>query len=376
MIRPTRWILSDAPYPGGAERYVELLLGAAGPEDLGLIGVSHEGLRPWLDARRAEGFVVETLPADSLRRQWQSWWTWLRRNRPSTVHVNMPGPYDGMMATAPWIARRAGVRRVVVTEHLPGVGRVGKRYLWKRAFRGGIDRAIVVCHAHADLMTRTFGYDPQRVVAVPNGIADPSKTRPRGDVRAGLPEDLVSREGRAGLRIVQLGSLDRRKGPDRLVRAFSTLRRTGIGATLWFVGEGPLRDAVRDLSVELDVADDVHLLGHRDDAQRILAAADVVTLASEREGLPFSLIEAAAWARPIVALDTDGVGEIVRDGVNGRLIPVHRQDTLAQALVDVAGDAVRRHAWGDAGRRHFEANFRLESMIERTFALHVEGATK
>lgn len=370
MKPPRRWLLTDAPYAGGAERYLQLLLDAAGPEELGVVGVAHAGLCPWLDAREAEGFVVDRLEASSLRAQWRQLWNWARMRRPRLVHVNMPGPYDGMMATAPWIAKRAGVERVLTTEHLPGVGRVGRRYHWKRLLAGAIDRAIVVCHAHHGVMTRVFGYDEKRVIPIPNGIADPASTRPRGEVRGPLPVDLVDRETRPGVRIVQLGSLDARKGPDRILRAFAQLREADMNVSLWFVGDGPERAATEELARGLGVADDVHLLGHRDDAPTLLAASDVVTLASVREGLPFSLIEAAAWARPIVALDTDGVGEIVIDGVNGRLVPTHRPDAFARALHDLCEDAPRRHAWGDAGRRRFEEHFGLDRMLERTFALY------
>lgn len=368
MTRPRRWLFSDAPYPGGAERYLELLLEAAGPDELGLVGIESDGLRPWLEALTADGVVVHRVPGGPLHARWLGWWEWLRRERPQLVHVNMPGPYDGLMATAPWLARRAGVDRVVVTEHLPGVGRVGKRYPWKRFLLGAIDRAIVVCHAHEDLMVRTFGYEASRVVAIPNGIADPAPVRPRGDRRAALPADLIHRERGPGLRIVQLGSVDERKGPDRVVRALASVRAAGIGASLWFVGDGPMRADVEALAHRLGLTGHVHLLGHRDDAPHLLAAADVVTLASRREGLPFSLIEACAWARPIVALDTDGVGEIVIDGVNGRLVPVHRQDAFESALIEMATDTDRRHSRGDAARARFESYFTLDGMIARTFA--------
>lgn len=374
MTVPRTWIVTDAPYAGGAERYLEILLHAAGSDRLGVVGVDGEGLRPWLDARAGEGFVVDRIAAGPLRARWAAFWRWARARRPHAVHVNMPGPYDGLMATAPWLARRAGVTRVVVTEHLPGVGRVGKRYRWKRALLGSIDRAIVVCDAHRELMTRTFGYAPARVVAVHNGIVDPAPFRPDATRRADLPDDLVARETGAGPRVVQLGSLEERKGPERTLEAFAATRGAGVDASLWFVGDGPRRTALLEAVAALDLTGHVHVLGHRDDAPALLAAADVVTLASTREGLPFSLIEAAAWARPLVALDTDGVGEIVVDGVNGRLVPAHRPAAFARALEDACRDGALRARWGEASRRRYEGLFTLEPMVRRTFAHYRDPA--
>ena len=368
MTRPRTWLFSDSTYAGGAERYLELLLHGAGPDRLGVVGVGHPGLLPWLHARRSEGFALHVLSPGSSSDLWRAWWRWVRAERPRVVHVNMPGPYDGLMATAPWIARRAGAQRVIVTEHLPGVGRVGKRYHWKRAFRGGIDRAIVVCEAHRETMRREFGYDETRVVAIHNGIADPATRRPRADERALLPGDLRALEKHEGLRIVQVGSVEARKGPGRLVRAFAAARGAGLRATLWFVGDGPERVATERLAGELGCGDHVVFTGHRADVADLLRAADVVALASEREGLPYSLIEACAWARPLVALDVDGVGEIVLDGRTGVLVAPHREDALPRALLEVASDRERRLRWGDAARAHYEASFRLERTLERTFA--------
>ena len=120
---PSVWVFSDAPYAGGAERYLELLLRAAGPSRLGLVAVDRPELTPWIQSIEDLGFTVDRIPAGALISQWSVFSSWCRRRRPKVIHINMPGPNDGLMALAPLLAKLTGVPRVVVTEHLPSVGR-------------------------------------------------------------------------------------------------------------------------------------------------------------------------------------------------------------------------------------------------------------
>ena len=192
---PVAWILSDAPYAGGAERYLEFLLRAAGPKRLGLVAVENPGLLPWIESIEAAGFTVDRLPAASTLSRWSLFASWCRRRRPSLVHVNMPGPNDGLFALAPLIAKLTGVDRVVVTEHLPSVGRIGRRGLLKRMTVGAVDRAITVCRAHLEVMAREFGYGDRQLVAIPNAIVDPGSPGPQ---RSPLPADLLAGSPRGG----------------------------------------------------------------------------------------------------------------------------------------------------------------------------------
>ena len=98
---PVAWILSDAPYPGGAECYLELLLRAAGPGRLALVAVENPGLLPWIDSMEAAGFTVDRIPAGSTLSRWSVFASWCRRRKPELLHVNMPGPNDGLFAMAP-----------------------------------------------------------------------------------------------------------------------------------------------------------------------------------------------------------------------------------------------------------------------------------
>jgi glycosyltransferase involved in cell wall biosynthesis len=358
---PVVWAFSDAPYAGGAERYLQWILLAAGPSRMGLVVVDRPELAPWIDSIEKRGFLVDRIPAGSIVAQWVAFYRWARSRRPRIVHVNMPGPNDGLFAVAPLLAKLARVERVVVTEHLPSVGRIGRRGLLKRLTSFAVDRAITVCQTHQTVMTREFGYTERQLVTIENGIVDPGSA-PVG--RTALPADLALLEPRGEFRIVQVGSLDLRKGGDRLVRAFSAARPD---ASLWFIGEGPARYALASSASELGIGNRVVFTGQRADLPGLLSAFDLVVLASEREGMPYVLIEAMAMARPILATDVDGVPELVESTVNGILVAPDDAIGLARELGALCRDRGRLQAMGQAGRRKFEDGFRIERALERTW---------
>ena len=173
------------------------------------------------------------------------------------------------------------------------------------------------------------------------------------------------------MRIVQVGSLDDRKGGPALIQAFA---ESGCDASLWFVGEGPAREAWVASARDLGVADRVVFTGRRDDLPRLLAAFDLVVLASEREGMPYVLIEAMAMARPILATAVDGVPELVESTVNGILVGPDDGIGLARELRTLCADPERLRAMGLRGRLKFEADHLFSEFLASTWRQYGEVA--
>lgn len=368
MDQPAVWAFSDAPYAGGAERYLESLLRAAGPSRMGLVAVVRPGLAAWLDQMESLGIVVDRLQPKGTLADWVTLFRWARRRRPRLLHVNLPGPNDGLFALAPLLAKLAGVSRTVVTEHLPSVGRIGRRGLLKRLTTRAVDRAITVCAAHRTVMMREFGYSAEQLVTIPNGILDPG---PPAYARATLPSDLALRCPIGRMRIVQVGSLEERKGGLRLLRAFAD---SGIDASLWFVGEGPQRAELESSASELGIPDRVVFTGRRADLPQLMASFDLVVLASDREGMPYVLIEAMAMARPILATAVDGIPELVWPQENGLLIEADDRIGFARALRELEADPEELLRMGASGRERFEAEFTLEACLAHTWLQYGEEA--
>ena len=92
------------------------------------------------------------------------------------------------------------------------------------------------------------------------------------------------------------------------------------------------------------------LLGHREDAVRVLGACDLFTLASDNEGLPVALMEALALGLPVAMTAVGGVPEAITDGVEGRLVPPSNPDALAGAIEELVCDPVLRARMAAAAR--------------------------
>jgi len=368
---PPHWFYCDAPYFGGAETYLQWHLEAATPEQLGLIAVARPTLLPWLEQLEARGFAVRRLHEGSWRSRWKELYRELESLRPELVHFNFPHPYDGIFGLAPVAAKCARVERIVATEHLPGVGRVGKRYWAKRIGVKAVDLTIAVCEAHQRILTDTFHCPPSKVVTILNGVPD---TNPDGTIwaeaRAPFPRELTVRERGGGPRIVQLGALDPRKGGDVLIDALSRLARQGASFQMWFVGEGTERAYLLELIEARGLEERVHLAGHRDAVPALLRACDLMVLASRREGMPLSLLEGLCQGLPLVATDVDGVKELLVHEENGLLVAPGDPRGLSFALGDLLGDRQSRIRFGRAGRRRFCEHHTLSSMTQATFAVH------
>ncbi len=155
------------------------------------------------------------------------------------------------------------------------------------------------------------------------------------------------------------------KGVGEAVEAMRLLRARGVALRLWLAGtpdpdnprsiaQGQLRQWQDEGLVEwLGQVDDVAALWHR---------AHIAVLPSYREGLPKSLLEAAASGRPMIATDAPGCRELVRDGSNGLLVPLRQAPPLADALERLATDPGLR-ARGGAPPRHDVENHYSDRVV-------------
>jgi glycosyltransferase involved in cell wall biosynthesis len=171
-----------------------------------------------------------------------------------------------------------------------------------------------------------------RVVVVPNAVrafAATDAARP-----AAMPEGKV---------VVAMGRLSHEKGFDLLLDAFARAQLADRGWSLVILGEGPNRQALTEQAGRLGIAAHVSLPGRTRDPEAWLRHADIFTLSSRYEGFPNVLVEAMQCGAASVAFACDsGPSAIVRDGVDGLLVPDGDVQALASALARLADDAQLR----------------------------------
>jgi glycosyltransferase involved in cell wall biosynthesis len=166
------------------------------------------------------------------------------------------------------------------------------------------------------------------------------------------------------------------KGVKEFVEAARILREEGTAARFALVGDGdPDNPASIPASTmkDWDRRGDVEWWGFRGDMPYVFQQAHIVILPSYREGLPKVLLEAAACGRPIVATDTPGCREIVRDGVNGFLVPVRDSLSLARSVKRLIDSKELRQQMGGEGRRMVLDDFSQESVVRQTMDLYGEA---
>jgi glycosyltransferase involved in cell wall biosynthesis len=222
---------------------------------------------------------------------------------------------------------------------------------------------VTVSQAVSDVVERA-GL-PVPLVVVPDGT---DVRRPRDPADAGQLEGLGVPRG-APL-VVQVAQLVGHKDPLTFVRAIAAARKRMPRVHALLVGDGPLRAEVERAVRDLGVEDALHVVGYRGDADRLLAAADVVTLSSREEGMGSVLLDALVFSRPVAATRAGGIPEVVRDGETGILVPVGDGEALGAAIVTLLTDRSLAARMGSAARAR-APEFSIEAMAIRTREVYV-----
>jgi sugar transferase (PEP-CTERM/EpsH1 system associated) len=155
-----------------------------------------------------------------------------------------------------------------------------------------------------------------------------------------------------------------------LLEAFVEVARRFEQAKLLIVGDGVEEDRIRVEIARLGLEDKVVMLGVRRDVARLLAAADVFVLSSDREGLPIAVLEAMVAGLPVVSTRVGDLPVVLSDGETGRLVPPQNACALASALAEVFDDAEGARRMGARARQIVAERFSLEAMIDRHAALY------
>ncbi len=173
--------------------------------------------------------------------------------------------------------------------------------------------------------------------------------------------------------VTMVARLLRDKGVQEFVQAARLLRERGVPVTMQLVGgldAGNPTSATQDDMEAWRNEGCVQALGERSDVAALYSASHIAVLPSYREGLPKSLIEAAACARAVVTTDVPGCRDAIEPGVTGLLVPVRDASALADAIARLAEDAALRQAMGVAGRALAEREFDIKQVARIHVAVY------
>jgi glycosyltransferase involved in cell wall biosynthesis len=164
--------------------------------------------------------------------------------------------------------------------------------------------------------------------------------------------------------ILFLGQLCERKGTADLLDAFEIVARDFDDVELWLAGDCEV-DRIEERVAQSIYKDRIRLLGYivNVEKDRILDGATVFCLPSYAEGLPLAILEAMAFAKPIVSTSVGGIPELVDDGKSGYLTEPGDVEQLANKISQLLRDRHSRKLLGLAARRRFEAQFSIGTMM-------------
>ena len=240
-------------------------------------------------------------------------------------------------------------------------------YIWLERWIGGFtDRLIVVSHYDQEKGLSKNIASENRYSLIRYGIdyAEFSGKQNAGKARQELgigADDLV---------VGMIACFKPQKSPGDFVRLVVLIHQSLPRVKFVLVGDGALRENIKDLISEYNLQKNMLLLGWREDIPEILSAIDVFVLTSLWEGLPISVLEAMASHKPVVATDTGGIREVVSENKTGFLVSPHDIKAMAEKVEILLNDRSLRLKMGNNAYSGLDSNYRLECMVNSTKELY------
>ncbi|MDY0110141.1 MAG: glycosyltransferase family 4 protein [Candidatus Krumholzibacteria bacterium] len=297
-----------------------------------------------------------------------------RRVQPDLCHhVAMKpvlyGSLAARLAGAPCVVNALGGLGYIFISQRPAARLL--RQPVKVAFKlllGGRGRRVIVQNQDdRELLRRRAGIPARSFVLIAGSGVDPASypaaPEPAGPVRAAVVARMLWD-----------------KGIGEVVAAARLLRSQGSDVTITLAGapdpENPATITPADIAA-WQAEGVVRCLGHVQDIPALWSEHHIAILVSYREGLPRSLLEAAACGRPLIAADVPGCRDLVRDGETGLLVPPRDPQALAAAIRRLAADPDLRRALGTRARAMVEREYTVAQVVAGTLAVYrdlLEGA--
>ncbi len=229
------------------------------------------------------------------------------------------------------------------------------------------ERTTAICQAAAEYFVRCGAVPKEKMQVIYNGI-DTVRYAHQADARQRLRAALDLQDQFVWL---AAGRLENVKAYPTLLRAFASAH--GPQSVLLICGEGSQRETLISLAAELGIAQSVRFMGLRKDIPDLMSAADAFAISSDSEGLPLVVLQAQAAGLPIVATDVGGIGEVVREGEFGWLVPPGDSNAFADRMRRIeSASAEQRAKMGKESSSHVRRNFDTAQIVDQWETLYLQ----
>lgn len=346
--RPCIFLMIDQMMVGGSERQFATLANSLNPDSFRLKLGCLQRQGAFLDG--VDQIAEFPLGGSFLTRQAQRARCALARHlRANQVAVAHSFDFYSNLMLIP-VARLARVPVVVGSQRQMGDLLTPLQFRLQAALFRLCDRVTCNSHAAANRLLEA-GLRESKVVVIPNALPDAAfaETAPAFPRSPGL------------LRVSLIARMNSRvKNHTMFLRVAARLASRFPSLEFLLVGDGPLRQELENLAVQLGIRSRVLFLGERYDIPAILAATDISVLPSSSESLPNVVLESMAAGVPVVATDVGGTRELLRSGETGLLVPPNDEDKLTEALECLLTSSSLRIEYGRRAKQLAKAGFRVE----------------
>lgn len=358
---PRKVLILNATYQvGGAERVLQLLaLQLRSRFDLHVCSLYEPGEIG--EQMRQAGLTFHALHGRS-RTDWRVLPRFLNLSRQVRPEVLLTVDAPVAVLYAVMAKRLHLTRKLVIAVHSFGkVTRTREMSIARRVAASTTDILVALAETHRRFLLEQELWRARETVVIPNGV-DLNRFHPQGDTLHG--EWKLSRE-EASFGVV--AAMRPEKNLFRFLRVARNVLSRHSTARAFLVGDGSLRPQLEQYAREQGLRERVHFTGARQDIPAVWRTLKVAVLTSDNvvETLPMTLIEAAACGVPAVSTDVGAVRDVVIDGETGFVVPVEDEDALAERILYLLQHPDQRRRMGERARRHAEAHFDLNQMVER-----------
>lgn len=182
-------------------------------------------------------------------------------------------------------------------------------------------------------------------------------------------------KGVEGKRVLHLANLRPQKDHFTLIKAFNEVIKESPDYTLHCVG----KDFENDYSAQvfkyveaLQLNTHVFFYGSQEDVSNILSQSDICVLSSKSEGLPIALLEYGLAGKPTIVTDVGNCTEVIEDKVNGLVVPKEHPEALAEAMLQIIGNADKAREYGKQLKHTVEENYSQAIFIKKLTAIYKE----
>lgn len=243
-----------------------------------------------------------------------------------------------------------------------------KNRLFRRLFDTWGDKVVAISGPVKDHLEKDFHVKSGRIELIHTGV-DMARF-----AKAYSPQEIQnikrSLQLKDGLVIGTIGRLSPVKGQRFLIEAMINIKAKLPDAQALIIGDGPEEKALKNLSGSLGIGSSVHFLNSQLDTHKFLSIMDVFVFPSVKEGLGMALLEALASAKPCIASDIGGIGDIIKNASTGILVPVGDTRAITKAVLEVLRDKDSSNRLGLNGKKMIEEAFSLNKMALEMKALY------